>query len=149
MGLMNSFEIGKAAINVHGKRIEIAAGNMANIETPNYVRKIPLIYATDDVSFSSIMGSMRGSVFAAGSIPYTAGGVAMRGVVEDPTLGQRIYKPGHPDADENGYIRVANVNPLVEIADATLARRAYEANTAILTITKAMGQRALEIGGNR
>ena len=146
MSLMNSFEIGKAAINVHGKRIEIAAGNMANIETPNYVRKVPIIYATDNVSFSSIMSSMRDTVFSAGTVPYTSGGVAMRGVVEDANPGQRIYKPGHPDADENGYIRVSNVNPIVEIADATLAKRAYEANTAILSITKSMEQRAIEIG---
>lgn len=146
MGLMNAFEIGKAGVNVHGKRIEIAATNVANIETPNYVRKIPLIYATENVSFAGVMNSMRDTMFSLGSVPYTTGGVAMRGVVEDPTLGQRLYKPGHPDADENGYIRVSNVNPMVEIADANLARRAYEANTAILTITKAMGQRAIEIG---
>ena len=146
MSLMNAFDIGKSAINVHGKRIEIAATNMANIETPNYVRKVPLIYATENLSFSGVMNSMRESMFSAGTIPYTGGGVVMRGVMEDPALGQRLYKPGHPDADENGYIRTSNVNPMVEIADATLARRAYEANTAILTITKAMEQRALDIG---
>ena len=146
MGLLNAIDVGKDAIGVHGKRIEIAATNMANIETPNYVRKIPLIYATEDTSFSGVMNSMRKSMFSVGSVPFTGGSVVLRGVVEDPTLGEKIYSPGHPDADENGYIRTSNVNPLVETADAMLARRAYEANTAIITIAKAMSQKALEIG---
>jgi len=146
MSLLNAIDIGKASINVHGKRIEIAATNMANIETPNYVRKIPLVYATENTSFAGVMNSMKESVFSIGTIPFTSGSVRLEGVVEDPTLGERVYKPGHPDADANGYIRSSNVNPLVEIADATLARRAYEANSAIITITKAMGQKALEIG---
>ena len=74
------------------------------------------------------------------------GGVTFSGVVEDPTLGQKIYKPGHPDADENGYIRQSNVNAMVDIADALVAQRAYEANLAVVNISKSMAQRALEIG---
>ena len=52
-----------------------------------------------------------------GNLPFLQGGVALTKVVEDPTLGERIYRPGHPDADENGYIRMSNVNPMVEMAD--------------------------------
>ena len=92
------------------------------------------------------MNAMRSSVFAAGSIPMTNGNVELSGIVEDTTLGEKIYKPGHPDADEKGFIRTSNVNPVVEIADATLARRAYEANAAIITMAKTMAQRAAEIG---
>lgn len=146
MGLLNTMDIGKDAIYVHGKRIQIAAANMANIETPNYTRKIPVIHATESTSFAGVMNAMRSDVFGVGSIPISNGGIAITGMVEDPTLGEKVYQPGHPDADEKGFIRASNVNPMVEIADATLARRAYEANAAIITITKAMGQRALEIG---
>ena len=74
------------------------------------------------------------------------GGVAFSGTVEDPTLGEKIYKPGHPDADANGYIRASNVNPSIEIADAILAQRAYEANLALVNISKSMAQKAIEIG---
>ena len=52
----------------------------------------------------------------------------------------------HPDADENGYIRASNVNAMVDIADALVAQRAYEANLALVNISKSMAQRALEIG---
>ncbi len=148
MGLLESFNIGAQAIDVHSKRMEIAAKNMANLDTPNYVRKIPVIYSTEDISFSGVMNATKQSVFGIGSIPFAEGGVAMTGMVEDPTLGEKIYRPGHPDADENGYIRASNVSPLVEMADATMARRAFEANAAIITIAKTMAQRAVEIGRN-
>jgi flagellar basal-body rod protein FlgC len=74
------------------------------------------------------------------------GGVTFNGVTEDPTPGDLIYKPGHPDADVNGYIRSSNVNPLVDMADATLSSRAYEASLAVVSMTKAMAQKAVEIG---
>ena len=146
MGIMESIDIGAKALKVHGKRIDIHAKNIANLDTPNYVRKIPVLTAVDDNSFHGLMNTMKEDVFGIGTLPYLQGGVTFSGVVEDPTLGQKIYKPGHPDADENGYIRASNVNAMVDIADALVAQRAYEANLAIVNITKSMAQRALEIG---
>ncbi len=146
MGLMESIDIGAKALRVHGKRIDIHAKNIANLDTPNYVRKIPVLNATDDISFHGLMNSMKEDVFGVGTLPYLQGGVCFSGVVEDPTLGEKIYKPGHPDADENGYIRASNVNAMVDIADALLAQRAYEANLALVNITKSMAQKAIEIG---
>lgn len=146
MGLMESIDIGAKALKVHGKRIDVHAKNIANLDTPNYVRKIPVLNATDDISFHGIMNSMKEDVFGVGTLPYLQGGVNFSGVVEDPTLGAKIYKPGHPDADENGYIRASNVNAMVDIADALMAQRAYEANLALVNISKNMAQRALEIG---
>ena len=89
---------------------------------------------------------MKEDVFGVGTLPYLQGGVNFSGVVEDPTLGEKIYKPGHPDADADGYIRASNVNAMVDIADALVAQRAYEANLALVNISKSMAQRALEIG---
>lgn len=146
MGLMDAMDIGCKGLSVHGKRLDISAKNIANIDTPNYVRKIPVLNATDNISFAGLMNSMKDDAFGTGSIPFLQGGVSMSGVVEDPTLGDKIYRPGHPDADKNGYIRTSNVNPLVEMADASMAQRAYEANLAVLSITKTMAQRAVDIG---
>ena len=120
--------------------------NIANIDTPNYVRRIPVLNASEDISFHGLLNVMKNDVFGVGTLPYLQGGVNFSGVVEDPTLGHKIYKPGHPDADENGYVRASNVNAMVDIADALVAQRAYEANLAVVNITKAMAQRALEIG---
>lgn len=146
MSIMDSIDIGANALKVHGKRIDIHAKNIANLDTPNYVRKIPVLNATDDISFHGLMNTMKEDVFGVGTLPYLEGGVSFSGVVEDPTLGEKIYKPGHPDADANGYIRSSNVNAMVDIADALMAQRAYEANLALVNITKSMAQRALEIG---
>lgn len=146
MGILESMDMGAQALRVHGKRIDVHAKNIANLDTPNYVRKIPVLNATDDISFHGIMNAMKEDVFGVGTLPYLQGGVNFSGVVEDPTLGQKIYKPGHPDADENGYIRASNVNAMVDIADALMAQRAYEANLALVNISKSMAQRALEIG---
>ena len=146
MSIMESIDIGANALKVHGKRIDVHAKNIANLDTPNYVRKIPVLNATDDVSFHGLMNTMKEDVFGVGTLPYLEGGVSFSGVVEDPTLGEKIYKPGHPDADADGYIRASNVNAMVDIADALMAQRAYEANLALVNISKSMAQRALEIG---
>ena len=146
MGLLNAFEIGRQGLSVHGKRVEIAAKNIANIDTPNYVRRIPILNATEDCSFRGVLNQMKNDVYGTGTLPYVQGGVTFTGVVEDPTLGERIYRPGHPDADANGYIRSSNVNAMVDMADAIMAQRAYEANLAVVNITRSMASRATEIG---
>ncbi len=146
MGILSAMNIGCDGLKVHGARLDINSKNIANIDTPNYVRKIPLVVSTDRTSFISVMNQMKESTFGSGALPYASGSVAMAGIVEDPTLGDKIYKPGHPDADENGYVRMSNVDPLVEISDAIMAQRAYEASLAILTMTKSMADRAATIG---
>ncbi len=146
MGVFSAMNIGCDGLKVHGMRLDITSKNIANLDTPNYVRKIPLVVSTDRSSFISVMNQMKESTFGAGTLPYSTGSVAMAGVVEDPTLGDKIYKPGHPDADENGYIRASNVDPLVEITDAIMAQRAYEASLAIITLSKSMADKAATIG---
>ncbi len=146
MGIMDAFEVGAGGLRAHGKRIEIAARNVANMDTPNYVRKIPVLNATEDISFAGLLNTMKEDVFSVGTVPFLEGGVKFSGVVEDPTPGEKIYRPGHPDADSEGYVRMSNVNPMVDIADATLAQRAYEASLGVMSITKSMASRAIEIG---
>lgn len=146
MGILDSMDIGANALKTQGLRLDTHAKNMANVDTPNYVRKIPVLNATNDLSFSSVMGGMQNGIFASGDSTYLKGGVTFSGLAEDPTKGDRIYKPGHPDADKDGYIRASNVNPMIEMADAMLAQRAYEANLALINITKSMALKAVEIG---
>jgi flagellar basal-body rod protein FlgC len=146
MGILDSMDIGAQGLKVHGMRLDVCAKNVANTDTPNYVRKISVVNSTDDISFGGVLNTMKNDVFANGTMSYLQGGVAFNGVIEDPTLGQKIYSPGHPDADKEGYIRASNVNPMVEIADAMLAQRAYEANLALVNITKSMAMKAVEIG---
>ncbi len=146
MGIFNAMNIGIDALKVHSSRLDLVSKNIANIDTPYYTRKIPLVVETERSSFLSVMKQMKESAFGLGAMPYASGSVALSGVVEDPTLGEKLYKPGHPDADENGYIRTSNVDPLVEITDGIMAQRAYEAGLAIISMSKSMADRAVSIG---
>ncbi len=146
MSLMGSMDIGQRALRTHGLRLDVHSRNMANVDTPNYVRRIPVLNATEEISFHGLLNEMKEDVFGVGTLPLLQGGVVFNGTIEDTELGERIYKPGHPDADAEGYIRASNVNPMVEMADAILAQRAYEANLALVNITKSMALKAVEIG---
>ncbi len=146
MGILDSMYIGSNALKAHGNRLDVHAKNIANIDTPNYVRKIPVLNTIKGDSFGAILNNMQDGTFGFGSSGALQGGVSYGGIVEDPTPGERLYKPGHPDADANGYIRSSNVNAMVDIADAMMAQRAYEANLAVMNITKAMALKAAEIG---
>lgn len=146
MTLFDSIDIGLSGLLAHGARLEVHAKNIANIDTPNYVRKIPILMAKEDISFPGLLSRIKDNVFKLGTIPPNPGGVSLTGLVEDSTLGDLVYAPGHPDADENGYIRRSNVNPLIDMSDANMTTRAYEASMAVVNMTKAMAQRAAEIG---
>jgi flagellar basal-body rod protein FlgC len=59
---------------------------------------------------------------------------------------KRVYNPTHPDADQDGYVEMPNVDVLKETVDSMSATRSYEANVTALNAMKAMAQKALEIG---
>ena len=146
MSILESINIGSNALRAHGLRLDIHAKNIANVDTPNYVRKIPVLNASEDISFHGLMNVMKEDVFGCGTLPYLQGGVVFNGCVEDPTGGERMYAPGHPDADANGYIRCSKVNAMVDMADAIMAQRAYEANLALINISRSMASQATRIG---
>jgi flagellar basal-body rod protein FlgC len=66
-------------------------------------------------------------------------------VVEDPRPGRRVYDPGHPDADPDGFVDYPNVDVTTELVDLMIARRVHEANATVFQSAKAMLKRALEI----
>ncbi|HQA48651.1 MAG TPA: flagellar basal body rod protein FlgC, partial [Bacillota bacterium] len=73
-------------------------------------------------------------------------GVKVKGIVDDKSPFKRMYDPGHPDADEEGYVLMPNVDAVVEMVNMISAARAYEANVTALNAAKGMAQKALEIG---
>jgi flagellar basal-body rod protein FlgC len=77
--------------------------------------------------------------------PVEAGGVRVAGVAEDASEGPLVYDPGHPDADEAGYVRYPNVRITEEMIDLLEARRVYEANATVFQAVKAMLKRAIDI----
>ena len=74
------------------------------------------------------------------------GGVIAEEVVESENPFVPVYDPTHPDADEDGYVMMPNVNSAEEMVDLMAATRAYEANVTALNIAKSMTLKALDIG---
>jgi flagellar basal-body rod protein FlgC len=145
MTLSSSFEISSAGLTTQSERMKVHANNIANTNTPYYVRKIPIIVENNQVSFENIIADMRQGVIHAG-LSYGASGSLMSGVTVDPTPGKKIYEPGHPQADKHGYVTLSNVNPMTDMADAMNTSRLYEANLAVVGIVKNMANKAMEIG---
>jgi flagellar basal-body rod protein FlgC len=73
-------------------------------------------------------------------------GVRVADIVEDDREMKQVYNPNHPDADENGFVTMPNVDLLKETVDSMSATRSYEANVTALNAMKLMAQKALEIG---
>jgi flagellar basal-body rod protein FlgC len=72
-------------------------------------------------------------------------GVKLARVAGDPSDFRSEYDPGHPSADAQGYVKLPNVNPLVEALDMREAQRAYEANLNVIETARAMESRTLDL----
>ena len=75
-----------------------------------------------------------------------AGGVKVTAIVEDPSDLKMVYDPTHPDADENGYVAMPNVDMVKETTDAMAATQAYSANVTAFNALKTVVAKGLEIG---
>jgi flagellar basal-body rod protein FlgC len=71
--------------------------------------------------------------------------VRVRNVGSDPSEFRKNYDPGHPAADKSGYVRMPNVNPLVEMMDMREAQRSYEANLRIIDVSKKLVARTIDL----
>jgi flagellar basal-body rod protein FlgC len=74
-----------------------------------------------------------------------AGGVDVAGIQEDQTNGKLVYDPSHPDANDQGYVTMPNVDTVTEMVDLIDAQRAYEANVTAMQASKQMFAKTLEI----
>jgi len=90
-------------------------------------------------SFANMLQSQMGEA-------NVGNGVKVTQIKEDPEPFKQVYNPQHPDADENGYVSMPNVDILKENVDMIAATRAYESNVTALNASKAMFMKALEIG---
>jgi len=148
MRLTNSFDISASALTAQRLRMDVIASNVANAETTRaqlvngewvpYTRKLVVLEPKGQSSFADVLnGKMEGR---AGE------GVKVSRIYNDPAPYKQVYNPSHPDADENGYVQMPNVDILKEMADMISATRSYEANVTALNASKAMITKALEIG---
>jgi flagellar basal-body rod protein FlgC len=119
-------------------RMEVIANNIANANTTRSANGGP--FRRQDVVFAEVLG---GAMRPDGTPELR--GVQAVDLVEDPSELPRVYMPGHPDADAQGFVRMPNVQLPIEMVNLLTAARAYEANLrAVQTFTQ-MNQQALNL----
>ncbi len=158
MAFLSSLNIAASGMAAERLRLDVIAHNVANAQTTRtedgtpYKRQVVLF--RENKGFGSVLeetiakrrqqletGIVGGPLHAAKNK-----GVLVTEIVEDETPLTPVYDPSHPDADENGYYYLPNVDVAEEEMDALAATRSYEANLAVLNAVKAMAQTALTIG---
>jgi len=135
--------ISASALTATRLRMDVITENMANSSTTRtangepYRRKYVVFQErTSDRDFASFFNRAR----------KAPGGVRVIHIGEDQSEFKYDYNPTHPDADENGYVRLPNVEVVQEMVDMMAAVRAYEANITALNAFKDMVVKTLEIG---
>lgn len=124
------------ALSAQRLRLDLISSNIANVGTTRtpeggpYRRKVPV--------FAENLARARSGL--------SCSGVKVVAVQEDPTPFRRVYEPGHPDADQDGYVLYPNVNIVNEMVNLIEAGRAYDANVTAFNTQKEMYRAALSIG---
>lgn len=132
MSFYDVMRLSATGLSAQRIRINVLSANLANANTTRGENGEP--YKRKDVIFEQVLeGEM-------------AGGVKVQDIIEDNKPFVLKYEPGHPDADEEGYVRYPNVNPIEEMVNILEAQRSYEANLTVLNTAKQLALRALEIG---
>lgn len=133
MELMKAIKISAAGMRVQGQRLKIISENIANADSLSpfeggdpYRRKI--------ITFQNVLDRKLGADL-----------VKVKGIEFDKTAFEKKYNPGHPAADKNGYVKRPNVNPLIEMMDMREAQRSYEANLRIISVSKSMLSRTIDL----
>jgi flagellar basal-body rod protein FlgC len=133
MDLTKTNLIAAAGLRAQGERMRVIAENIANSDSTAaapgadpYRRKTVLFASELDAATGLELVRIAGETFDKGQF-------------------ERRFDPGHPSADSDGYVLLPNVNTMVEMTDMRQALRSYEANLAVIQVTKSMVQRTIDL----
>lgn len=134
MQIMDSIAISASGMHAQGDRLRVISQNIANSDTAaGAPGEDP--YRRKTVLFKTVMDKQLGTSV-----------VTADKVSEDMKSPFRMkFMPDHPGADENGYVKMPNVNTLIETMDMREAQRSYEANLGMIEIAKSMMNRTLDL----
>jgi flagellar basal-body rod protein FlgC len=165
----NIFDIAGSGMTAQRAKMDTIASNIANIHTTRKPDGSKGVYIKKDVSFRTIYEDNinRGPSNFSSNCPdpefdpvtgrllinanyalnhgYVTGGVQVEQIYEREDGIKTVYDPSHPDADEDGYVDLPNVNVVEEMVDMIAASRAYEANATVAENVKTMMQSAMNI----
>jgi flagellar basal-body rod protein FlgC len=135
MGFEDIFAITRisaSGLSAERLRMEVIANNLANAFSTRSVTGQP--YRRKDVVFEAVLRNRLGKA--------ELSGVRVAGIEDDPSDFIRVYQPGHPDADADGYVLYPNVNLPLEMVNLLTASRSYEANLKVLQTFRQMMEQA-------
>ena len=137
MALFNIFNVAGSAMSSQSIRLNTTASNMANAESVS--SSLNETYKARHPVFQTYYDDfIKGDAISAG--------VRVAGIVESEAPLQTVYQPEHPQANEEGYIFLPNVNVMEEMADMISASRSYQNNVEIINTSKEMLLRTLTLG---
>ncbi|MFP5240013.1 MAG: flagellar basal body rod protein FlgC [Acidobacteriota bacterium] len=143
MDFLTALDVGGSALSAQRTYMNVISMNLANARTTRtadgqgpYQRKSVALESTRVTPFGKAMDQALGQELQ---------GVRVTGVVNDSRPPKQVYEPGHPDADQNGYVSYPDINVVEEMTNMIQATRSYEAETSTINTIKAMYNKALEI----
>lgn len=137
MSLFNVMEIASTGMHAEGVRLNTTASNVANANS---------VSSSYNETYKARHPVFAAEMQRATETQHKGAGVQVLGIVESQKPLQIEYSPGHPMADENGYIYKPNVNIVEEMADMMSASKAYETNVQVADTTKRIFRRVLQLG---
>ncbi|MDE7253296.1 MAG: flagellar basal body rod protein FlgC [Acetatifactor sp.] len=147
MSMFSAFNVCASGMTAQRLRMDIISENVANAQTTRtedgtpYVRKLVTFQAKGEDRYSDFHKVLRGA-----STAYVGQGVKVTGIHEDKESEMKmVYDPSHPDADENGYVTMPNVNIITEMTNLIDASRAYEANSTAFNASKSIALQGLNL----
>lgn len=145
MSVFNSIKISASSLMAQRLRMDVIANNVANVDSTRgedglAYRRQSVVFKeqTQTGGFSDLLGRASGR--------SAAGGVQVTEIYRDQSAPRKVHEPTHPDADEEGYIYLPNIDVVTEMTDLVSASRAYQASSTVINATKAIAQSALGIG---
>ena len=152
MAFVSTIDILGSGITAQHLRLDVISENVTNMNTTRteaggpYRRKVVVFQAVDGRdSFRSVLARTRDGL-ASNAQATSTGGVQVVDIWEDPTEFKLKYDPTDPDANEEGYVELPNVDLVKEVADAMAASQAYSANVTAFNVIKNVISSGLEIG---
>ncbi|MDA1098909.1 MAG: flagellar basal body rod protein FlgC [Proteobacteria bacterium] len=133
MDFDKTIQIAAAGLRVQGVRMRVVAENIANASTkPLAPDQDP--YRRKIISFKNELDQKLG-VYV----------VAVDNITKDKTEFTKRFEPGHPGADREGYVKIPNVNAMIEMMDMREAQRSYKANIKVIEAVKRMMMRTIDM----
>lgn len=160
--VLNSFDVSAKGMSIQKRKMDLVADNMANTSTTRtedgtpYTRKFLVVENKENFLNQLSIEGQQSKLYISNSkhisnpkVIQPSGSKSIDDVTSevetDNTPGERVYMPEHPDADENGYVQMPNVNIVAEMVEMISATRGYEANLTAFNASKQIAKDALEI----